>query len=336
LPGVIWHDVAVDRFLLAMDGSTPTPDRPTIEKLLHDGTLLWLDVVGVDDDVLALLREVFDLHPVAVEDVAEFGQRPKCENYGDVSHLVSYGAQAIGEPLVEVHCFYSAQFLITLRRDEFAALTQLRTHLTSPDGQLPNGHRPARLILLHHVLDRLIDSFFPVLTDFDDKIDDLQEEIFKKPSNEQLSELFSLQRWLVTARKAVAPERDVLASLSSGVTSLPGMSSARMPYVRDLYDHLIRISDFIDSYRDLLSNAMDVYLSTVSNRLNQVMKQLTIIATVFLPLSFLTGFFGQNFGWMISRIGSLGAFLALGLGTEALAVIGLFILFQRRGWMGGG
>jgi magnesium transporter len=327
--------VVVDRFLLAIDGSTHTPDRPTIEKLLHDGMLLWLDVVGIDDDVLALLREVFDLHPVAVEDVAEFGQRAKCEVYGDVSHIVSYGARGIGEPLMEVHCFYAAQFLVTLRRDDYAALTQLRARVASPEGHLPNGRRPTRLILLHHVLDRLIDSFFPVLTDFDDKIDDLQEAIFAKPSNEQLSELFSLQRWLVGARKAVTPQRDVLASLASGVTTLPGMSAARLPYLRDLYDHLIRISDLIDSYRDLLSNAMDVYLSTVSNRLNEVMKQLTVIATVFLPLSFLTGFFGQNFGWLVAHLGGLGVFIALGLGTEVLAVAGLFMLFRSRGWLGG-
>jgi len=99
------------------------------------------------------------------------------------------------------------------------------------------------------------------------------------------------------------------------------------------YDHLIRISDLVDSYRDLLSGSMDAYLSMVSNRLNVVMKQLTIIATVFLPLSFLTGFFGQNFGWLVNRLGSLTVFLALGIGTEVVAVGLLFWLFWRRGWL---
>jgi magnesium transporter len=103
--------------------------------------------------------------------------------------------------------------------------------------------------------------------------------------------------------------------------------------VRDLYDHSIRISDEIDSYRDLLDNATSAYLSMVSNRLNEVMKQLTIIATVFLPLSFLTGFFGQNFAWLVGRLGSLPAFLILGLGTEVIAVAGLWWLFRRRGWI---
>jgi magnesium transporter len=119
----------------------------------------------------------------------------------------------------------------------------------------------------------------------------------------------------------------------TGVVDLPGRDAASEPYLRDLYDHLIRISDEIDSYRDLLSNAMDAYLSTVSNRLNEVMKQLAIIATIFLPLSFLTGFFGQNFGWLVSHLNGWPAFIALGLGTELLAVIGLFTLFRRRGWL---
>jgi magnesium transporter len=323
----------VDRYLLALDGSTATADLATIEGLLHDDKLLWLDCKGVDDDALQILRDVFKLHPLAVEDVSEFGQRPKIEDYDDVTYLVSYGARSLGEALAEVHCFYSERFLITIRTDDCSALAALREHLSRPGGQLPGGQRPTRLILLHHILDTLIDSFFPVLSDFDDQIDDLQVKIFDKPSNEELSALFSLQRWLVGVRKLVTPQRDMMASLASGVTGLPGMTSEGEPYLRDLYDHLIRISDLIDSYRDLLSNAMDAYLSTVSNRLNEVMKQLTIIATVFLPLSFLTGFFGQNFSWLVGHMNSLAAFVILGLGTEVLAVVGLYVLARRRGWL---
>src|ERR1022692_5183985 len=192
--------------------------------------------------------------------------------------------------------------------------------------------RPVRLILLRHVMDSLIDSFFPALSDFDDRIDDLQQEIFAKPSNDQLAQLFAIQKWLVGLRKLVTPQRDSMASLVSGMSVLPGMTPDGEPYLRDLYDHLIRISDLVDSYRDLLSNAMDAYLSIVSNRLNEVMKQLTVIATIFLPLSFLTGFFGQNFGWMVSRLGGLPTFLVLGIGSEVVVAAGLFTLFGRRGW----
>ena len=208
--------------------------------------------------------------------------------------------------------------------------------LGKPGFQLPTGNRPTRLILLHNLVDSLIDSFFPALSDFDDRIDQLQEQIFAKPNNAQLAELFAMQRWLVNARKIVSPMRDAMASLVAGMVELPGTTPASDPYLRDLYDHLIRISDMIDSYRDLLSNGMDAYLSMVSNNLNQVMKQLAIIATIFLPLSFLTGFFGQNFAWLVGRLGSLHTFLILGVGSELLAVGLLYWLFRRRGWIGSG
>jgi magnesium transporter len=113
---------------------------------------------------------------------------------------------------------------------------------------------------------------------------------------------------------------------------LPGFGQEDDRYFRDIYDHLIRISDLIDSYRDLLTGAMDVYLSTVSNRLNSVMKQLTIIATIFLPLAWITGFFGQNFGWLVRNIGSWETFLVLGVGTELVGLLALLVYFKRRGW----
>jgi magnesium transporter len=122
----------------------------------------------------------------------------------------------------------------------------------------------------------------------------------------------------------------------AGMVELPATTPAGDPYLRDLYDHTIRVSDQLDSYRDLLSNAMDAYLSMVSNKLNEVMKQLTIIATIFLPLSFLTGFFGQNFAWLVSHLGGLPIFLIVGIGTELAAVASLYWLFRRRGWIGSG
>ena len=168
----------------------------------------------------------------------------------------------------------------------------------------------------------------------DDRIDDLQDQIFENPKEEQLAAVFALKRQVVDTRKMVTPQRDMVAAMLAQVIPIPGMTAESERYVRDLYDHLIRISDMVDSLRDLLSGSLDAYMSMVSNRLNDVMKQLTIIATVFLPLSFLTGFFGQNLGWLANRIGSLTAFLVFGIGTEVLAVIALFVMFRRRGWMG--
>jgi Mg2+ and Co2+ transporter CorA len=151
-------------------------------------------------------------------------------------------------------------------------------------------------------------------------------------SDKQLQEIFAMKRLLVGMRKAVSPQRDAFAGLMGGVAELPGLAEGDERYFRDVYDHPIRISDLIDSYRDLLSSAMDVYLSTVSNRLNAVMKQLAVIATIFLPLAWLTGFFGQNFGWLVRGIGAWETFVGLGVGTELVALAILLAFFKRHGW----
>lgn len=309
------------------DGSAAEADVSAVRRLLSQGEWFWLDLRQPGADELALLTDEFGVHPLAAEDADHFGQRPKIEEYDDFTHWVAYGAQTMGEPLVEVHCFYSARYLVTVRRDDCPALAEARARLARRKGGTGG------LLALHHVLDSLVDSFFPVLSEFDDRIDALQDEIFVKPTDQQLSDLFTMKRWLIGVRKIVAPQRDVVAATVSGGVPLPGMTPDAERYFRDLYDHLIRISDLVDSYRDLLTGAMDAYLSTVSNRLNAVMKQLTVIATVFLPLTFLTGFFGQNFVWLIGRLNGLATFLAVGIGSEVVAVALLVMMFRRRGWL---
>ena len=300
--------------------------RPAIELALKDDKLLWLDLADTGPDTIALLREVFKIHPLAIEDAQEFDQRPKVEDYDDFVYLVAYGARGLDQPFVEVHCFYAEHFFVSVHRDEMPAVTDACRALS----RLPTDRR---LVALYRLLDSLVDSMFPFLSAFDDRIDELQDQVFVKPTEDELAAMFALKRQLVDMRKLVTPQRDMVSSMLSQVVAIPGMTPDSERYIRDLYDHLIRISDMVDSYRDLLSGSLDAYMSVVSNRLNDVMKQLTIIATVFLPLSFLTGFFGQNFGWMVQRLGSLGVFLGLGLGTEVVAALGLLLLFRRRGWM---
>jgi magnesium transporter len=240
--------------------------------------------------------------------------------------LVVYGAVPDEDRLVEVHCFYSKRFLITVHRDEAPALTEVRNRYEKRRAPIDD---PA--LLLYRIIDALVDSF-PILADFDDRIDELENQTFLHASDEQLQDIFGMKRLLVGMRKAVTPQRDLFASLMGGVAELPGMTTEAERHFRDIYDHLIRISDLIDTYRDLLTSSMDVFLSTVSNRLNVVMKQLAVIATVFLPLTFITGFFGQNFGWLVRNIGGWPAFVGLGIGTEIVAVAILMTFFKRRGW----
>jgi magnesium transporter len=302
-------------------------NRDTVAGLLASGEFFWLDLYKPGAADFEILRDVFKFHPLAVQDSEHFDQRAKIDDYDDFVFIVVYGASPDRDRLVEVHCFYSGRFLVTVHRDDCPAFAELRARYSK-------RHEPTERpsLLLYRVLDGLIDSFFPILGAFDDRIDELENQIFLRASDDQLQEIFQMKRLLVGMRKAVTPQRDAFASLAGRLVELPGFDREDEHYFRDVYDHLIRISDLIDSYRDLLTSAMDVYLSTVSNRLNAVMKQLTIIATIFLPLTFITGFFGQNFGWLSGHIQHWGAFVAFGIGTELLALLILFTFFKRRGW----
>jgi magnesium transporter len=314
--------------LIRIDGTTVEEFKPDeVEQALHNDEILWLDLHDSSDETLALLREVFAIHPVAVEDAAEFGQRPKIEEYENFVSLVFFGANQVSQPLIEVHFYFGENFLITLHREPCVAFEGMRTLFARHHSGLA-----ARVLVLHHVLDSLSDSMFPMLASFDDKVDTIQDEILIKAEREHQESLVALRRWLSDVRKVVAPQRDMLNALLSQRVDVPGMTKENEPYFRDLYDNMIKINDMVDSHRDLVSSTMDSYTSQLANRQNDVMKQLTIMATIFLPLTYLTGFFGQNFGWLVKSVGSWEEFFGIGVGTEAVAVIFLLVLFKRRGW----
>jgi len=301
-----------------------------VRELLNEGDFFWLDVHEPEAADLEILREEFAFHPLSLEDSWRFDQRPKVDDYDGYVFLVVFGAsdENDSDGLVEVHCFYSDHYLITLHRDDAPSLTALRERYLKRKAPVDDPGR-----LLHAVVDGLVDSFFPRLTAIDDRIDALEDSIFLNADDAQLQEIFSMKRSLVSMRKVISPQRDLFASIVAGVESFPGMTDDDQRYFRDVYDHLIRIGDMVDTYRDLLTGAMDVYLSTVSNRLNAVMKQLAVIATIFLPLTFVTGFFGQNFAWMVAHAGGVGHFLVLGIGLEVMTLAIVLTYFWRRGWL---
>jgi magnesium transporter len=301
--------------------------RATAEGLLAAGGFFWLDLHGPRPEDFAVLRDVFGFHPLAVEDSEHFGQRSKIEDYDGFTFLSVYGAGHDADGLVEVHCFAAARFLVTVHRDDCPAFADVRRrHVLRHD--LVDD--PAQV--LYRIVSALVDSFFPVLEELDDRIDVLEDELFLKAEEEHLQEIFRLKRRLVGMRKALTPQRDAFAAVAAGVVVLPGLTVEHERHFRDVYDHLIRICDLVDSYRDLLTGAMDVYLSMVSNRVNAVMKQLTVIATIFLPLTWLTGFFGQNFGWLVESVGGWPEFVGVGIGLELVALTVLLFFFKRRGW----
>jgi magnesium transporter len=320
---VSWHLVAP-----TAHGSEAAQLREQLAEKLRSDEFFWLDLHAPSAEEIDLLRDPFGFHPLAVEDSEHFGQRPKAEDYDDFVFLVVYGWAPDEDGLVEVHCFLSERFLVSVRRDEAPSLDALRERFESDPDRFPQGGA----LVLYHVIDSLVDEFFPVLEQLDDRLDLIEEHMFASPKPEHLEDIFAMKRRLVGLRRVVAPQRDLVARIVGGGVELPGMTSDTERYFRDVYDHLVRLSEAIDGNHEMMNAAIGAYLSTASNRLNVATKQLTVIATIFLPLTFVTGFFGQNFGWMVDHVDSWEMFVALGLGLEVVTLVALLALFRLRGW----
>ena len=304
-------------------------DRAQIAALLQRDEYFWLDLRAPGPEEAAALRDLFGFHPLALEDMLKRGQRPKLDDFGEFMFLVYYGVGEAGGgelELEEVHAFLSGGYLVTAHRGACPALADARRRFTA---QEPRSEQ----FVVYRVLDGLTDSFFGVLEGLGDRMEQLDSEIFERQQPDQLEEITTLRRRLIELRRVVEPQRDLLARGIDDILDIPGLEADSRTYFRDVYDHAIRISDQIDSYRDLLSGTRDAYLSLVSNRLNEITKQLTIVATIFLPLSFLVGFFGQNFRWLVVNIESAAAFWGLGVGGGVLAVLALVLWFRRASYV---
>ena len=304
-------------------------DRDVIADLRARDEFFWLDLDSPDDATLQAIADQLRWHPLAVEDSREFNQRPKLDDYQDHVLLVFYGMRPTSEPEgampVEVHIYVHGGYVVTIHRggSELARIRE-RAERRTPESE--QG-------LVYMILDGLTDTFFPVLEAIDDEIDVLESEITLDARHHQVERMFGLKRHLLALRRVVAPMRDIFATRLDALEDLPGLQPGSRDYFRDIWDHLTRIAEQIDSYRDVLSSAMDVYLSSVSNRVNAVMKQLTVIATIFLPLTFVTGFFGQNFGWLVQRVDTAVAFWGIGMGSLIVSCAILFAFFKQRGWL---
>jgi len=300
-----------------------------IAELRARDEFFWLDLDSPDEATLEAIADQLHWHPLAVEDTREWNQRPKLDDYEDHVLLVFYGMRSASEPLdaapLEVHIYIHGGYVVTIHRgcSELAIIRQ-RAQRRQPGSE--QG-------LVYMILDGLTDTYFPVLEAVDNEIDVLETDITLDASHHQVEQMFKLKRHLLAIRRVVGPMRDIFSTRLDSLEDLPGLQHGSRDYFRDIWDRLSRIAEQIDAYRDVLSSAMDVYLSSVSNRTNDVMKQLTIIATVFLPLTFITGFFGQNFGWLVQHIDTFAAFWGLGVGTLIVSCGILFAFFRRRGWL---
>ncbi|MBO0767761.1 MAG: magnesium transporter CorA family protein [Solirubrobacterales bacterium] len=313
---------------------TPCLHNATHADIAHQldaGQFFWLDLEDPSPGHIERLGRQLGLHEITLEDALHFGQRPRYEDYPGYASLVvcgvDPGTESGGPLLREVHVIVSGNYVVTIHRRPFQALAELRARY---------AELPARSeqFLIYKILDTITQTFFPVLARVDDTIDEIEEQLLANPTPESLARIVSVKRDLVAMRRVVTPLRDVFARNVERISDLPGLEVDDHLFFRDLYDSVIHIGDLVDSYRDLASGATDLYLSTVANRQGDISKQLAIIATIFLPLTFLTGFFGQNFAFLTGNvINHTWTFFVLGLGLLVASVIGFTIFFRTRKWI---
>jgi magnesium transporter len=297
-----------------------------VRDLKDPDAFTWLDLVGADDATITEIGARLEWHPLVTEDLREMGQRPKLERHDHLASLFFNGVKpgADGLPdVVEVGLVVNGSYVVTVRREPLPELDRLRDRIRDSTGE--------EQWVVYSILDELTDTFFPGLEAIDDRIDTLEEAIVEDPREDHLREVFELKRTLVDLRRTVSPQRDLAQRALADLASVPGLDPASKDYVRDVYDHLLRVGDTIDSYRDVLTSITDVYLSTTSNQLNEVVRRLTIISTIFLPLTVVTGFFGMNFAWLENHISTLAAFLVYGVGGVILSGVLLFLYFKKAG-----
>jgi magnesium transporter len=303
------------------------------ELLKDESALFWVDMESPTEADERVLLDVFQVHPLTVEDCRENRHYPKIEEFQDYLYFIVHGVRADTSPdrfnTIELDGFLGPNYVITYHHDMFRSINNVKQLLRTTPIACQRG--PA--FLLHQILDQVVDFYSPVLDDFDDRIDQLEDNIFtlKRPNNEILSEIMDLKRSVLRLRRISGKQMDVLLRMSRGEFWL--IPEELRPFYRDVYDHLVRVVDLAESYRDLISGSLEAYLSVVSNRLNEIMKVLTIFSAIMLPLTFIAGIYGMNFDNMPELHSRYGYYAVW---TIMIAVaVGMLIFFWRRGWIGG-
>lgn len=290
----------------------------------------WVNLDGLHDTAfLEKLGSGFGLHPLVMEDMLNTEQRPKLEDYGDYVYIAVKVLKLAGDgkDLTTEH-----QNLVLGKNFVFTA-GETKHNLFGPvEERLRSGSRARKMgadYLAYALLDTIVDNYFDVLESLGERIEAAEDLLMKKPARDTLQTVNDLKRDMLYVHRSVWPLREVIGLLERGDTQLV-QESTRI-YIRDLYDHLIQVMDTAEIYRDILSGMLDIYLSSVSNRMNEIMKVLTIISTIFIPLTFLAGIYGMNFKFMPELEWRWGYFALLG-GMAALAVA-MLAFFRRRKWL---
>jgi magnesium transporter len=304
------------------------------EALLDYQNFVWIDMeaptVEEEEEILA---GVFNFHPLTIEDSRRDHPQPKVEEFPEYLYIVFHGVRTDTSSrnfvTKELDVYLGKNFLVTYHHEHFRSIAAIKKQvLASPVACQRGG-----AYLLHQILDYIVDLYAPVIEDFEVYITKLEDRIFRlrKANNRILAEIIKLKRNVLRLRRISQKQLDIIYRLSHGEFGL--IEENMLPFYRDVYDHLLRVSDLSESYRDLVSSLMDTYLSVLSNRTNEVMKTLTIFSAIMLPLSLIAGIYGMNFENMPELKTRFGYFAVLGfMGLVAAIMLGYF---WRQGWIGG-
>ncbi|OUL30331.1 magnesium/cobalt transporter CorA [Nostoc sp. 106C] len=305
---------------------------------LDTASVTWVDVQGLgNQDILQRLGKVFDLHPLVLEDIVNVPERPKTEDYEEqlliIARMVVPKDNGFGFYSEQVSLILSKTYLLTVQEEpEHDCFEAVRSRIEKSKGII---RKSGADYLTYALLDAIIDGFFPVLERYGEQIEDLEEEVIVKPTQKTLQKIYKIRRELLQLRRAIWPQRDVISSLMRDSGEL--ISDEVRIYLRDCYDHAIQVIDMVETYRELTSGLMDVYLSAVSNKMNEIMKLLTVVSSIFIPLTFVAGIYGMNFNTEKSpyNMPELNWYWGYPMCLAIMAAIagGLLFFFWRRGWL---
>ena len=304
---------------------------------LGEYPVTWVNVDGLgDSDMVRALGDVFGVHPLAQEDILNVRHRPKLEQYDDQIFIVTRmaGLEECFE-YEQLSLFLGPNYVLTLQQRPGDCLGPVRNRLRQARGALRTHGAD---YLAYAILDAVVDSYFPVLEEYGERLDALEEEILMRPKQSTILRVQAAKRDMLSLRRSIWPQREFLNSLVREPSTL--VTERTQTYLRDAHDHAVRIMDLVDTYREISAGLTDLYMSSVSNRMNDVMKVLTVIATIFIPLTFVAGIYGMNFNTEVSpfnmpELNWYWAYPAFWIVLISITAV-LLVFFRRKRWIGGG
>ncbi|HMF58592.1 MAG TPA: magnesium/cobalt transporter CorA [Pyrinomonadaceae bacterium] len=317
------------------DGESKVEEGVNIEQLpelLKDSrAIIWVDMEAPTEADDRVLLDVFHFHPLTVEDCRANRHNPKIEEFTDYIYFILHGVLTDSGPdrfnTVELDGFLGPNYVVTYHHERFASIDKVKQSVRSS----PIACQRGADFLLHQIIDNIVDDYLPVMDVFDEKINKLEEDIFKaqRPDNRVLEQILNLKRSVLRLRRISARQMDVLYRMSHGQFKL--IRSEVLPFYRDIFDHIGRVTDLAENYRDVIGSSLEAYLSVVSNRLNEIMKVLTIFSAIMLPLTFIAGVYGMNFENMPELHSRYGYYAVWAIMIFVAAFMLLY--FRRKDWI---